>query len=183
MKYVKISADGDLTKIMNAATLVYLTSTQDDTAVVLRAQLTAEECAALWVAKLTAAPGDLGRIGFAQKLSIAQHLGLPHDLAVPMKTLNRMRNDMAHELGRDTIVPADLINLKRQVEAITLPAGSMVLENPIRRGMPRDGTALLYDANETTSRQRLSIIFDAFLIRFFLVWQATCLKAGKTLAV
>lgn len=183
MTYVPVSPNGDLAKIFAAPHLVYLASSQDDTALVLRAQLIAEECSALWVSKFSAAPGKLGRIGFAQKLMIARHLGLPDDLAAPMKTLNDMRNDMAHEINKSEIDLDRLSKMKMQVEAIRLPPGTPMLENPIQIGMPRDGVTLYYSDPTTTARQRLAIIFDAFLVRFIVVWQTAVLAAGKTITI
>ena len=183
MTYVKVDADGDLGRILGSAHLVYLTSTQDDTAVVLRAQLIAEECAALWISKFTAAPGALGNIGFAQKLTIARHLGLPADLAAAMSTLNKMRNAMAHELDKSTIDATALVKLKLQVEAISLPRSTPPLENPVQTGMPRDGVALSYHAASTSPRERLAIIFDAFIIRFFVVLQAALLASRRALSI
>lgn len=165
LTYVRVG--GDLKNAYNDQIIFELIRTSDLIGAILRLHFCLEEFLNVWCNKVTGVDDffDIGFIGFDKKISIAQKLGLPDELAAVFKLFNKRRNDFAHD-ANSTITVDQLNDLRYKIDNIETFAKPVPKCNDNNfMGLNFDGREISWDSEGVTPKDRLVILYLVFALK------------------
>lgn len=161
---------GDLTIAYSLETTNALANAKDLIGVILRIHFCLEDFLNVWCNKTTGCEdffdfGKSDRCTYGMKVSIAEKLGLPCELAAVFKQLNSIRNKFSHNTNT-TISDQDINDIRHAVDRITTYGKDQLpkMNDPIWVSTVGE-RYISWNMPNVSSIDRLILIYMAFRIK------------------